>query len=111
VMYFIILLISVVVNEGLAELVSKSMFFGPFRDSLASSNNGVLGFFSRAITCPYCCSVWTAMFLTTLVFISYRPILTGDVLVDAFLFLVACHRLANHLHDISDRYFSKDILK
>ena len=109
--YFIILLVCIVVNEGLAELLSKSVFFGPLRSFLSNRTNSVLQFFSRAIECPYCSSVWTAMLLTLLVFVFVTPVFSGVVFLDTFLFLVACHRFSNHLHDIADRYFTKEYLK
>lgn len=108
--YILILLLCIVVNEGLAQLLSKSVFFGPLRDFLAARENKVMRFFSRLVECAYCSSVWTSTFLTFLVFITLAPTLLGVLVIDAFLFLVACHRLSNHFHDIADRYFSKDYL-
>jgi len=105
--YFIILLINIIVNEGLVELLSKSVFFGPLRSFLSKRSNPILLFFSRAVECPYCCSVWTSLFLTLIVFVLSTPSFLGVVVLDALLFLIMCHRLSNHFHDISDRYFSK----
>lgn len=110
-LYFLILLLCIAVNEGLAELLSKSIFFGPFRSLIGNRTNPVLRFISRAIECPYCSSVWTSMLLTFLVFVFFTPSLLGIVFLDAFLFLIACHRLSNYLHDIADRYFTKEYLK
>lgn len=109
--YILILLLCIVVNEGLAQLLSKSVFFGPLRDFLGSRENVVLAFFSRLVECAYCSSVWTSAFLTLIVFATYTPVLLGVVVVDAFLFFIACHRFSNHFHDIADRYFSKDYVK
>jgi hypothetical protein len=106
--YFVTLLLAVVVNEGLAELLSKSLFFGPVRTFVDGKESPFFKFVSKAITCPYCSSVWTSLLLTILIFVLFTPSLSSVVILDAFLFLVACHRLSNHFHDIADRYFSKD---
>jgi hypothetical protein len=108
--YFIILLLCIVANEGLTELLSKSIFFSPLRNHLQLQSNKIFIFFSRAVECPYCSSVWTSMFLTLLVFIFYTPVLTDSIIVDSFLFLVIVHRCSNYLHDLSDRYFNKEYI-
>jgi len=106
--FLILLLLCIWVNEATTELLSKSMFFGFLRSFLNNSTYRVLQFFSKAIECPYCCSMWTSLFLTIVVFLLVKPILSGVVILDSFLFLIICHRFSNYLHDISDRYFSKD---
>lgn len=111
-MYFIVLLLCVVVSESLVELFVKSVFFSPLRNFLArQENNRILTFISTALSCGYCFSVWTALFLTTLVFMTLSPVLTNMWVLDILIFWLACHRLSNYLHDIADRYFTKEYLK
>jgi len=45
------------------------------------------------------------------VFLFVTPAFTGVIVLDAFLFLVVCHRFSNYLHDIADRFFTKEYLK
>ena len=108
VLYIFVLLISVIVTEGLTQLLSKSVFFGPLREYFNSKESKLFKFLSRIVECPYCSSVWTSGFLTLLVFSLGTISLFGNIFLDAFLFLIVCHRLSNHFHDVADRYFSKD---
>ena len=107
--YIIILLLCIIVNESLAELLSKSVFFGPLRSFLASKENKLFQFFSRVVECPYCCSVWTSMFLTSAIFLLSPVYLTGALVIDIFIFVFICHRVSNYLHDINQLYWQNDI--
>ena len=106
--FLFILSISIVVVESMTELLSKSMFFYGFRSYLEQRSSSIANFFFRAIQCPYCCSVWMSLLVTLLVFSTASPVLVGFLPVDAFIFGVSCHRVSNYLHDLSDRYFTKE---
>jgi hypothetical protein len=100
----------VLVNEGLVELVSKSVFFSFLRDFLSQSRFRLFKFFGDVVNCPYCCSVWTAFGLTSVLFLFGSQIKIFNIAVDFIIVSVLIHRLSNHFHDIADRYFSKSYL-
>jgi len=104
-LYFIFLFISIVANEAIVELISKSVFFSPLREYLFKSNNKILSFFGKVVSCPYCCSVWTAYFFAFIVFVFTKAYFSSYVGIIFFVLLV--HKGSNILHDISDRYFVK----
>lgn len=101
------LLLLVIINEGLVELVSKSVFFSFLRDFLTQSTSKVLKFFGEAISCPYCCSVWTAGFLVSVVFLFGPQIKVFNVVIDFLFLTILIHRLSNYLHDVADKFFNE----
>lgn len=102
-----ILIILIIINEALTELVSKSVFFGPLRKFLSNHKNPILLFFGTAFQCPYCTSVHMSVFLSCITFIFIKPVITGIVYIDVFVYLIGVHRISNLFHDTWDRYFNK----
>ena len=51
-----------------------------------------------------------SIFITGLVFIFSPLKFFGFVLLDIFMFMIICHRLANYIHNLQDRvYYNKGV--
>lgn len=110
---FLIVLLSIL-TEACVELLTKSAFFGFLReyiDKKAEVSKGVVGavysFVHKVVHCPYCCSVWAALFSVCLVvlaavFSGFSFVITGNLGVDLFILLVVVHRLSNFIHYVGD---------
>ena len=107
ILFFVCLIVAILVNEALVELLSKSVFFFWVRKYLDSKSFLFFKFFSRVINCPFCCSVWTSAFLSTLVFSFSNPVLINNKVVDFFLFWLFCFRSSNYIHDWHDKKLDK----
>lgn len=110
--YFFVLLLCVVVNESLVELM-KSGFFEFVRDFFSNKNQEsfVYSFLYKLVNCGYCFSVWSSAFLTTFVFCLLSISFTGCFIIDALFFFILTHRFSNFMHDLWDRYISKEVLQ
>lgn len=78
----------IIATEALTQLLCKAEIFNRPRYWLSSK----CWFFKELLSCPYCVSVWAAIFILSLLpFWQYSKWL---------LFILAIHRLSNALHDL-----------
>ncbi|HEC65555.1 MAG TPA: hypothetical protein ENI23_09685 [bacterium] len=105
--FIAVLLVSTIVVEAVVELVTKSVFFGFLREFLAAGESRTFKFFHKIVGCPYCCSVWSSLFVAIFVFSFSSIVLINNVVIDFVIFFLASHRLSNYLHDIHDKHFDK----
>jgi len=87
--------------EALTNLLSKSDLFTPVRKYCFESSNVVLNFIHKILDCPYCTSVWVAMFVVV-VYELYKNNSLPFILTLFFISIIL-HRLSNILHFIIDR--------
>lgn len=112
--YFVYLAVSVVVCEGIVNIICKSYLFTGIRNFLSEKsevlNSKIVTFFDYVVSCPYCLSVWVSAFLTIPIFI-FTHIKLLFLPIDLLFFLVSCHTMSNKWHDFTDRYLSKKNLE
>lgn len=110
-----LILIMIILNEALVELISKSFLFEGLRLNLLNHKYSILMFIGTIISCPYCCSFWTAFSLNIIFNFSFNfELLTNSYLNNTINYLIICilvQRVSNYLHGISDRHFNtaKDV--
>ena len=112
--FFIVLLVSIFLVEGLVELLAKSAFFGfvkEFLENKAEVNKFWLFWYS-VISCPYCLSVWVSIFVVLLIYLAsllgnMSFGLIGFAPADLAILVVLSHRLSNHFHDFCDKHLNK----
>jgi hypothetical protein len=91
----ILILLSAVATEAVVEIITKSELFQPLMVKFSMRQD----FFSRLVTCPYCLSVWVAMFFTGLLYFHHL----GYILAIGITLVFSIHRLANLFHLAQDR--------
>ena len=111
--FLLVLLLAVVLNEALAELLAKSGFFSPLRAYVfdRADTSPFFKFVGLVLACPYCTSVWTSLLPVGLVAAYAFYYMNAGVVAIGFGFVpsvLIVHRLSNHFHNISDRYFVKE---
>jgi hypothetical protein len=105
----------IILNEALVELISKSFLFEGLRLNLINHRYSVLMILGTIISCPYCCSFWTAFALNALFNVSLNLELVANGYVNFFInYFIVCilvQRVSNYLHGFSDRHFNtvKDV--
>jgi len=93
---------SVVFVEGATELVCKSSIFFGIRAKLSALHP----FVKELLGCGYCTSFWTASIPAG--FFAFKLAETLPMMPVWFLFFVVIiQRLANFLHNTSDKHFDK----
>lgn len=111
----IILIFLILINEALVELISKSLLLANFREFFMYSDYPILKFIGDAVSCGYCCSFWTAMFLVLISGFTLDFFISNIFILNAFINFVfsvlIIQRCSNYLHGLSDRFFStsKDV--
>ena len=106
-LFFAALFVCVVVNEALVELINKSVFFSFLRVFLSDKEGPLYKFFSKIVECPFCCSVWTSLFLTFLLFSFSSLVLINSLIPDFFIFWLFVFRASNYFHDWHDKKIDK----
>jgi hypothetical protein len=91
------LILLVITTEAITEIISKAEIFYPFRKWLFTKSRWLHGL----VDCPYCTSVWIAMFLISVGYVS--QVLSFYGVFKFFLYGFAIHRFANILHFVIDR--------
>lgn len=97
-------LIAVVLTEAITNIVSKSGFFLPFREFLDRYRNKlfIFRYLNDLVTCPYCFSVWAAIFSVIALGLSVKTVFL-DPYFGYFLIGLVVHRISNISHHIIDR--------
>ncbi len=97
---FLNIFITIVVIEGLTEIVVKSKISEPIRNKLGvfRERSKFLTYVTTPLFCPHCFSVWASLFITSIVFI-----FSGQKVLYIFILVLFFHRLSNYLHMIVDR--------
>ena len=93
--------LAIILIEALTEIVSKSEIFIPVKKFFFNKNR----FFSwvhELLDCPYCTSVWIALF------VFFIFILLDNCYLNMFFYGIILHRLSNIFHDLVDRINGKD---
>lgn len=105
---FLNIIVLVILIEALTNLVSKSDIFVFIRKYCFESNNKLLNFIHKLLDCPYCTSVWIAMFVVGLYKLYINNLLPS--ILTLFFMAIILHRLSNIFHFIIDRLDSSHIL-
>ncbi len=80
-------LLAIIAVEALTQLICKAEIFDTPREWLSRCS-----FFERLLSCGYCVSVWSALFvIVLLMFWNYTQ---------WFILLLVLHRISNVLHDV-----------
>ena len=98
---FLNIIVLIILIEALTNLISKSDIFAFIRKYCFESNNKLLGFIHKLLDCPYCTSVWIAMFVIGLYELYISNLLPS--ILTLFFMAIILHRLANIIHFIIDR--------
>jgi len=102
------IIVSVILIEALTNILSKSAIFEPVRKYCFTSNRLVFKLIHKILDCPYCTSVWVAMFIMAM-YKLYNKSLLPSILA-LFFMAIVLHRLSNILHFIIDRLDSNHSL-
>jgi len=105
---FLEVVVLIILVEALTNLISKSDIFKPIRKYCFDSNNKLLSFMHDLLECPYCVSVWVAMFVVGLYELYINNLLPPILML--FFMVIVLHRLSNILHFIIDRVDSNHTL-
>lgn len=100
-MFWIEFLFAVILTELFTELVIKSVVFRPVRGRIKKLGK----WFAELFSCGYCFSLWAAYGVVLLLQLAYD--FTGWYWVDLALTGFVVHRLANYLHNFSDKWLDK----
>ena len=98
----------VILVEALTNILSKSTIFEPVRKYCFESSNKLLNFIHKLLDCPYCTSVWIAVFVVGLYKLYINNLLPS--ILTLFFMAIILHRLSNIFHFIIDRLDSSHIL-
>lgn len=81
------LILCIIAAEAMTQLACKAELFDSLREWLKSLSS----FTERLLSCPYCVSVWVAIFTTSLYCFWEHTYL--------FIIMLVIHRVSNWLHD------------
>lgn len=91
------IILMILAVEAVTQLICKAEIFDTARNKLSSYG----WWFQELLRCPYCVSVWSALFIIILsVFWNYTYL---------FILLLVIHRMSNFLHDIYSMILHKKI--
>lgn len=82
------ILLCIIATEAITQLICKAEIFDTIREKIKNLSK----FTNDLLSCPYCVSVWSGMFL---VFLYWQWEYT-----ELFVLLLVLHRCSNVLHDI-----------
>lgn len=51
---------------GITQIITEATIFEWLRDGLSNSDNGIVNFFGKLVSCFLCCSVWVSFALSFL---------------------------------------------
>ena len=91
------LILLALATEAITGIISKSDIFYSFRKWLFKKSRWLHGL----VDCPYCTSVWIAVFLVSMYYVS--QVLSFYGFFKFFLYGFVVHRLSNIIHFIIDR--------
>ena len=92
---------AIMLVEALTNIITKSELFEPIRKFFFNKNK-VFSWVHSLLDCPYCTSVWIALFVL-LIFI-----LLNNYYINLFFYGIILHRLSNICHDVIDRVNGTD---
>lgn len=99
--YLIVFSLCIVLIEAITNLLVKSELFLPMRKYLFESNSKTFKFIGRVLDCPYCTSVWVAVFCVGMLYLFIMEML--PILLTLFFFSIILHRCSNVVHHVVDR--------